>query len=139
MTKFRLDIEYDYDFFLAGIACHEKDYRLCWAVNTALGIEMERIAPLEISLKKDEKPASFTLYMYENSEQDTACYIVNNRSEGGLLIPEQKQADCFFVAKGPFGKQEVERMLQGIKNIPFVLMAFPLVPAQLRSKQNLVF
>lgn len=139
MSKFRLDIEYDYDFLLIGIACHEKDYRLCWAVNNALALDLERTEPLHISLRKEEPPAQFSLYMHENNENDTACFIVNNRSDRGLLIPEQKQADYFFVAKGPFGKREETQMLQAIRNISFVLTAFPLVPDELKSKQNLLF
>lgn len=139
LSKFRLDIEYDYDFILIGIACHEKDYRLCWAVNQALGLDLERIEPLSISLRKDEQPSQFALYMHENTENDTACFVVSNRSSRGLLVPEQKHADYFFVAKGPFGKTEEARMLQAVKNVPFVLTAFPLVPAELKSKQNLLF
>ncbi|TND10193.1 MAG: hypothetical protein FD123_441 [Bacteroidetes bacterium] len=139
MSKFRLDIEYDYDFILIGISCHEKDYRLCWAMNQALSIDMARAEPLQISLKKEDPPASFSLYAHENPENDTACFIVGNRSGSGLLVPEQKHADYFFTAKGPFGKDDEARMLQAIKNIPFVLTAFALVPAELKSKQNLVF
>lgn len=140
MGKFRLDIEYDYDFLLIGISCHEKDYRLCWAINQALGIDMARTEnPLEISLRKDEKPSRFTLYGFEHPENDSAFFLVSNRSETGLLVPEQKHADYFLVVHGPFGKNEEARFLQSIKEIAFVLTAFALVPGELKSKQNLVF
>jgi hypothetical protein len=43
------------------------------------------------------------------------------------------------VAKGPFSKTDESNMLAAIKNIPFVLLAFPLVPESLKSRQNLLF
>lgn len=142
MSKFRLDIEYDYDFLLVGLVCHEKDYRLCWAVNRELAIDLERAEPLAISLKKGEAPARFALYLHENNDNGTACFIVSNRSldeTAGLLVPEQKEADFLFVAKGPFGEREEMRMIEGLKRIPFVLLTIRLVPAELKSKENLLF
>lgn len=142
LTKFRLDIEYDYDFLLAGISCHEKPYRLCWAVNRALELNMERVDSLAIALKKGEEPTSFPLLMQENAENDTATFLVANKGErpdGPLLIPEQRQADYFFVAKGPFTDSDHERMLSEMKKIQFVLMSYRIDPETLKSKQNLLF
>jgi hypothetical protein len=34
--------EYEYDFSLLGICCHEKDYRLCWAVNSTLDLNLTK-------------------------------------------------------------------------------------------------
>jgi hypothetical protein len=139
VSKFRLDIDYDYAFILTGISCHEKPYRLCWAVNRALGLDMQLTAPLAIALKKGEPESLFLLYMHENTDNDTACFLVANRGDRGLLVPEQHQADYFFVAKGPFSETDEAAMLQGIRSVPFVLLAFPLVPETLRSRQNLLF
>jgi hypothetical protein len=146
LGKFRLDIEYDYDFLLVGISCHEKAYRLCWALCKSLAIEMERGENLAIALRKNDTPSLFGLYMYENTEMDTACFLVANRGETpnevhemAWLIPEQKQADYFFVAKGPFSKPDENRMIKAIREIPFVLMTFQIDPNGLKSKQNLLF
>jgi hypothetical protein len=100
---------------------------------------MELAAPLSIALKKGDPESTFLLYMHENTDNDTACFIVANRGDRGLLVPEQHQADYFFVAKGPFSKTDESNMLAAIKNIPFVLLAFPLVPESLKSRQNLLF
>lgn len=139
MTKFRLDIEYDYDFLLAGISCHEKPYRLCWAVNRALELNMERTESLQIALKKNEKPSSFPLFIEENTQNDTATMLVSNRGDLGLLIPEQHQADYFFIARGPYTDADHDRMLAELKKISFVIMSYRLDPETLKSKQNLLF
>jgi hypothetical protein len=139
LTKHRLDIEYEYDFFLTGISCHEKPYRLCWAINKALEMEMQLIDPLSISLKKNELPTDFTLFMHENQDLDTIVYLVANKNENGLLVPEHHQADYFFIAKGAFNETDYTNMLAGIKAIPFVLMSYRIDPETLKSKQNLLF
>ena len=141
MTRFRLDIEYEYDFLLVGISCHEKPYRLCWAVNKALELNMERIDSLALSLKKNENPSGFPLFRQDNFENDTSLILVANRADQstGLLIPEQHQADYFFIAHGPYTDTDYERMLAEIKRIPFVLMSYRLDPENLKSKQNLLF
>ena len=40
--KYHLEEEYEYDFDLYGISSHEKDYRICWAINNSLGLSLER-------------------------------------------------------------------------------------------------
>lgn len=139
MTKFRLDIEYDYDFLLAGISCHEKPYRLCWAINRGLELNMVRTESLSISLKKNEPASVFPLFTEEDVEKDTATMLVCNRGDLGLLITEQHQADYFFIARGPFTDQDHERMLAALKAIPFVIMSYRINPETLKSKQNLLF
>lgn len=139
MPKFRLDVEYDYDFFLVGISCHEKPYRLCWAINRDLELNMEQATPFEISLKKNADVTHFTLFEYEDQQHETAVYLISNRSDNQLLIPEHERSDYFFIAKGPFTDTDKERMAKQIRNISFVLMSYTIDAAALKSKQNLVF
>jgi hypothetical protein len=147
LTKHRLEIEYEYDFFLVGISCHEKPYRLCWAINKATEMEMVLIDPLSISLKKNESPADFPRFKMENPENDVLVYLLANKNETnpddtavpGVLIPEHHQADYFFIVKGPFTPTDYSKMLAGIKEIPFVLMSYRIDPSTLKSKQNLLF
>ena len=42
MTKFKLDMDPDPEVTLIGISSHVNDYRLCWALNRALGINLTR-------------------------------------------------------------------------------------------------
>ncbi|HEU4718281.1 MAG TPA: IPExxxVDY family protein [Bacteroidia bacterium] len=139
MTKFRLDVEYDYDFFLAGISCHEKPHRLCWAINKSLECSLARTESLSLSLKKNEGPASFILFSSEDKAHDAAFFLVSNKCETGTLVPEHHQADFFYIVKGPYSGEDQERMLRELRTIPFVLMAYRIDPASLKSKQNLLF
>ena len=139
MPKFRLDVEYDYDFFLVGISCHEKPFRICWAINKELELNLEQTEPLQISMKKNATATEFPLFAEEDQQHETAIYVIANKSENQVLVPEQESADYFFIAKGPFTVTDKERMMRQLKSISFVLMSYSIDPSTLRSKQNLVF
>ena len=139
MKKHLLEIEYDFDFVLIGISSHEKDYRICWALNQKLGLELIKTDPLEIKDKKQEDASSFSLFVCERPDEFMEYLIIANRSEKGLLIPEQKQMDYFFVIKGEMDDEQIEEMVNKIKEINFVLTAVRIDPSVLKSKQNLIF
>lgn len=140
MNKFKLEPEYDYDFFLVGISCHEKDYRVCWGVNKVLDLDLEKVDDLEIHSKKPNEDAMFALFSQQMTDTEVDYFLISNKTPGpGLLIPEQKSADYFFIARGPFDGNDEDRMLSSLKSISFVLTAFRLDPDSLKSKQNLIF
>lgn len=139
MKKHLLEIEYDYDFVLIGISSHEKDYRICWALNNKLDLELIKTDALEIKDKKQEEASSFSLFICERPDEFMEYLIIANRSEKGLLIPEQKQMDYFFVIKGEIEEEKIQEMINKIKEINFVLTAVRIDPSLLKSKQNLIF
>ena len=139
MKKHLLEIEYDFDFILIGISSHEKDYRICWALNNKLELELIKSVSLEIKDKKQEDVSSFSLFICERPDEFVEYLVIANRSEKGLLIPEQKHIDYFFVIKGEFEDDEIETIISKIKEINFVLTALRIDPSILKSKQNLIF
>ena len=40
--KHFLENDFEYTFQLIGISCHEKDYRLCWAINQKLALNLKK-------------------------------------------------------------------------------------------------
>lgn len=139
MNKFKLEIEYNYDFALIGIASHEKDYRICWAINNKLGFDLKKTDDLEIKDKKQTDATFFSLYLYENEEQYSEYYIISNRSSNGMLIPEQKQVDYFLMIRGSVTEEQVSKIVKLLRELSMVLTAYEIDPNQLRSKQNLLF
>ncbi len=139
MSKKLLTLEYEYDFNLIGISCHEKDYRLCWHINQALHIDLIKIDSLEIYLPKEKIKCFFSLFLYEDEENQRSIYLLSNRSSYGLLIPEQKQTDYFIIVKGSFMQGEKSPFLKDLKKIPIILALFDIDPNKLKSKKNLIF
>ncbi len=162
MGKHILEIQFDYNFLLIGISSHEKDYRLCWALNNKFGIELEKIDSLEIKGKKQATPSFFSLFTVEQVDRFIEYTVVANLSESKTtlknehslfgskrephsyneneyLIPEHKQLDYFFVIKGEIEQVQLQQIVKQIKEIDVVLTALPIEVLLLKSKHNLIF
>lgn len=159
MGKHTLQVEYDYDFILIGIASHEKDYRLCWAVNNQLEFELAKGDSLEIKGKRQATPSFFSLYTYENQEDLIEYSVLANMSESKVtkqktpslfddeenspgkewLIPEYKQMNYLMVIRGEVDAKKVSEIVKKIQAIDLVQAAVNLNVDQLKSKQNLIF
>lgn len=139
MNKFKLTIEYDYDFTLVGISCHEKDYRIAWALNNKLRTDLRKAEDLKIELKKNISPTLFPFYEFIDEELFREFFLLSNRGGKGLLIPEQKQVDYFLMVKGNFSPADKNSLLKQVKDINIVLAAYDIDPNSLDSKQNLLF
>lgn len=164
MGKHTLDIEYDYDFVLIGISSHEKDYRICWALNQKLNIELAKQDSLEIKDKKEKTPSFFSFFSFEDEDAFAEYSVIANFSESksmvltentlfedsdasrskykgdnNLLIPEQKQMNYFFVIRAEMENEEVDELIKKIKELDIVLTAIRIDAKSLKSKQNLIF
>jgi hypothetical protein len=164
LGKHTLEIEYDYDFVLIGISSHEKDYRFCWALNNRLKLELSKKESLEIKGKKQTTPSYFSFFTFDDQDQFTEYSVLANfseskslaavedtlfgaagktkqgeQSENEFLIPEHKQMNYFFVIRGEMDNDEVEELIQQIREIDIVLTAIRIDPKTLKSKQNLIF
>ena len=162
MGKHTLKIEYDYDFVLIGVSSHEKDYRICWALNKVLGIGLIKNESLEIKSKKQNTPSYFSLFSYESTDEFIEYSVISNLSENkilsskehslftksgkesqstenGILIPEHKQMNYFLMIRGEMENVDVEEIIRKIKEIDIVLTAVNIDANELKSKKNLIF
>lgn len=139
MKKLTLNIEEDFelDFDLIGISCHEKDFRLCYEFNKCLEIDLYRIKDLEIVVKNSK--GNYSLFEYNDEENRINYYLISNRSEKGTLIPEHKSIDFLLQLKGVTGDGFVEELITKICSISSVLTAYKIEVDSLKSKQNLIF
>lgn len=138
-SKFTLEVEYNYDFSLIGICSHEKDYRLCWALNKHLGIELVKTDDLDLSEKKTALPSKFPMFIFNDDEKYREYSILGNKSANKLLLPEHKQVDYLLMIKAGLDEKEEEELVKKIKELSIVLTAYSIEPENLKSKQNLLF
>jgi hypothetical protein len=139
MSKYELEDDYDYDFNVLGISGHEKDYRMCWAINQILGITMQKEEKdIEVIIKKSSRYSLHTMFTAIDYDNEIDYRLIANRSTMGFLIPEKPQADYIFIASDHF-QLDFQQMNQKIKLIPFVLTTFEIDLETLKSKENLVF
>lgn len=137
--KYTLEEEYEYDFRLIGISCHEKDYRICWGLNNRLSLSLAKEeGEIEVLIKKTKEFSKHALYSYFQEDTENEFSLLNNRSNSGYLVPEQAHADYLFMIKENYDIDIVE-LISKIKSIPFVLTAFEVKVGELKSKENLIF
>ena len=137
--KYTLDEEYEYDFRLIGISCHEKDYRICWGLNNGLRLSLAKEEKgIEVLIKKTNEFSKHAVYSYFQEDTENEFTLLNNRSKTGYLVPEQAHADYLFMIKESYDVNIIA-LISKIKSIPFVLTAFEVKVGNLKSKENLIF
>jgi hypothetical protein len=137
-AKYTLSLEPELDFELIGISCHQTDYRVCWALNVQLGIQMTKAKePFMVSGKKGVVSSIHSLYEWEDEQNFSSYHLIKNKDKNKFLIPEQSQLDYFFVIKG--GMNEIDDLVTQIKEISGILTAVSIDPFDLKSSEHLIF
>ena len=137
--KKKLLIQNNYDFFLFGISCGEKPYRLCWALNNQLKATFSKDKDMEVQEKNQTVQTKFPMFVYRNEEMFTDYRIILNKSESKFLVPEFKQADYLLMVQGSLPSVEKNSILKKVKEVTFVQTAFEIDPKKIKSKENFVF
>lgn len=137
--KTRLHIDYDYEFCLIGIVCSEQDYRLCWALNSALNLHLAKTEEHEAEFSKH------SLFSYAKEELFREYFLLANKGEsfpqGGeyyQLIEEHKHLDYFLIIKGSLEEEEKKHITELIKKQDIVSAAYLIDVISLKGKQNLI-
>ena len=138
MSKTLLDFEYESDFQLIGLSCHQKDYRLAWFINKELGWELRKMNNLEVILKKGEKE-SFVRNTFHDKENHLQFDLISNLGSEFYLIPEHRKADYFIRIDGYYDNSELSDLISKLRQIEIVNLAFQIDAEALKSKNNLHF
>ncbi len=136
MAKHKLDMEPDPEVMLIGISSHVNDYRLCWALNRSLGINLTRRAS-DINDMGPEKPASFAAFDHIDDGSQASYTLVNNHCADGVLLKEHRQSDYFLLVDqaAPITHEE---LIEQVRRTEFVLMAYPLDARKERGAHKLL-
>ncbi len=137
MAKLTLEIDADFDFDLIGICSHIKNYRLSWEINKELSFELTKDRNYEINQNGEQQIHAF--YSYYDHDNLIDYFLINNRSDKGLLIPEENKCDYFMIIKGILKPSEKNDMLKKISNLKHVLTSYAIEVEGLKSKNNLLF
>jgi hypothetical protein len=124
-------------YTMMGISCHLRDYRLSYLVNENLGFRLVRLDDLPYLPQGAKEQVSFSLYRWKDDDQYNTYYLITNRSEDSLLIPQMKQADFLLLVEGPFKKKQQDDILARLRRIPNVLTAFG-IPFSVKNYENLL-
>lgn len=139
MAKILLEEEFDFDFKLLGISSHVQDYRICWAVNKMLDLDLVKLdEEIIIRVARGADPITFSTYYFMDEDTEVEFELISNRHEQGYLIPEMKTADYFLKISDYFSK-DLNEIIRDLRKSNIVNMAFEVDINTLRSKQNLIY
>lgn len=116
-----MSIDPQFGFELFGLASHENDYRLAWAINKALGIQLVKTNDLQ--LKRKQQLQSFSRMKFF-SEHDVFYELISNASENGYLINNLKNIDFFLKVTGDLMIEQLDQMRLKLKEAQGVIAVF---------------
>lgn len=141
------------DFELFHIYCHQKDYRLCFALNEQFKCSFERVSDF---LEEEEKPhlPTYAQFTFTDAITHKEYYVISNQPalkelvtrEGDLfpteqpelLIPELTKVDYFFQLYGQFEEDELEEIEDELSMIPIIRAVQRVDTSALKSYMNLM-
>ena len=137
MNRFTLDVEYDFDFGLLAISCHEKKYKFCLEVN--LDIQFNLLRQKDYTLKEKNAEVSFPIYEYEDEKNGLTYQLIKNYGGDSYLLKDYKKTDFLLLIKGNYNQQTIDTIKNKLSELKNVLMVIELNPNEIKSKENLIF
>jgi len=136
MSKKKLHIDLDFEFSCFGISCHQRDYRLAWNINEALGIKLAKQPTVEIYDSFLKSEINFSKFFFFDELRQLEYLLYANRNEWGFLLPEESFMDYFFLIKGDRFNENV--IQHGLRKIEIILSFGKLDPQNLKRKERLL-
>ena len=135
----KLNVSTDPDSYIIGISSHENDYRLSWAINNQLGFKFSRSDNLELYNDKISENQIFSVFSYSEDEYDIKYFLVSNTSQNGFLLPEHRNVDFMLVVQGEISYKEFSGLLEQLKKIDIINLAFEISRLSPKSMEKLTF
>src|ERR1022692_2129199 len=110
MVKRKLNLEYDFDFIMLGIACYSKDYMLCSAINNKMNIDLTKVEDLVLIDSKTKQSSGFAMFSYEDEDAIEYHVLANAGSSKYFLIPEHEKFDYFLIIKNTNSNYDVDAL-----------------------------
>ncbi len=133
--KLTFNVENDYK--LIGIASHENDYRLTWAINKALGVTLIRKEDLKLVHPKHKIEVNYSIFNYNDENNYVNYNLISNKSEKGFLLPEIKNIDFVLKVSGDPEIDFLNNILVSLKKIDIIITAY--IIEELPDKLNKAF
>jgi hypothetical protein len=134
----KTDTKVAYDFLLFGIVCQSRDYKLCFEINRTMNLSLERASDFEVPLNKGKEKIKTSCFEYKDGFGNE-YFILANKTATGLLIPEHKSIDYFFMVKESAPQHDKAQVEKQLRSIPVILGAYHLEPEKLKTGDRLIF
>jgi hypothetical protein len=135
----KLILPHHYNFSLTGISCHEKLYRLCWALNNTLGLTLKKDLDITLFDKKTNSTLMFPAFSFQDESTLISYRIISNKYKNKVLVAEHKQADYLFMIQGELLTADRNNLEKKIKQVSFIQTIFGISIEKIKSKDLFIF
>ncbi len=132
--KHSLILSQDHEFKIIGVVSPLVAYRLCYFLNKALLLRLARIMDLPARESIDD---GYQLFKYTDHKRQNNWYLISNKLESQLLVPDLKHIDYFLLADGLPHSLTLEKVAATIRKISLVQTAQTIHPNQVKGVTNL--
>ncbi|MDD3740960.1 MAG: IPExxxVDY family protein [Bacteroidales bacterium] len=129
----------EFNFNLIGISSTDDDYKLSWHLSEILGLEFTRSSGLEIIDSRFSDFQLFSIYETSDDNHGNRIKIVSNKGNAGFLIDELKNIDYFVIIYDFENIDLLDKLIVKLKSITSISAVFKLNPANLKSREKLLF
>lgn len=133
----KLSPDFETPFILIGIASHENDYRISWALNTNLGFQFVKSENHRVFHKKFNELQEFSLYVSHSNNNGPSFKLLSNRCDNGFLLEDLKNIDFLMVVEEPDKLGDINNFVSQLKSISFISTAFVLNTTTLKNINRL--
>jgi len=127
-----------YDFGLVGISSPENDYRISWIINNSLGYRLTRQENLVVYHKRLDEPQTFAQFLYFDEEVLLQYRLLANKCNFGYLLEELNNIDYLLQVSGELNEKLMNDLVNALKSVDGIRMAFRINPSSLKSKEKLL-
>jgi rRNA maturation protein Rpf1 len=135
-TVHKLKINLKPDFFLIGISSHENDYRITWAINNSLGINLVKADNLTTTNDHLKVEQEFAVFEFDDHEGSAKYRLISNRCNNGFLLNEHKNIDFFLAVYGEMNSGSIENMVVLLRKISIITTAFVIQKISAKSAEK---
>lgn len=128
-----------HDFYLIGIASHENDYRLAWALNLTLNLALSKSPDALVFHDKYKHDLNLSVFSQELPEQGIALKLVSNRGDNFILLEEFKNVDFLLKIEGELPLKKLQDMMDKMKAIDIVMGVYPIDTKKIKKIQRISF
>ncbi|MEM7106834.1 MAG: IPExxxVDY family protein [Bacteroidota bacterium] len=136
IKKTHLKAEFNYDFLLFGVSSSIKFFKLAWAINKHLNLQLIRQQDHKIVLK-NAREVGFGVYLWQ-SETGSIELFKNKSLDGGLnyLVSEHSHFDYLIRVDRSLQSFSKEEMIKQLRDVPWIEYIASLEVTNLKSKDN---
>ncbi|MEX2350689.1 MAG: IPExxxVDY family protein [Flavobacteriaceae bacterium] len=156
--RYSLDSDCEEEFLLYALHCNIEEHKLAFLINKNLGIKLKR-RERDLDFFSKEGSITYPIFEFIDPQKEDTYYLVNNicktaiettTSAGSLfqtsvnekthyLIPEYRKADYLLKVTSDEIISFESFLLPKLVKLPFMVTAYAVDHAKLKSRTNLNF